>query len=128
MEQTPPFTVYSSSLHTKEGRTILRCQLYSVAGGLIFKRICYRGVWAAISTSGEGEYLVLKAKFEKGGKELTMHADPRKEVGNQPPFLKKGKGEKECSGSENQALLVYEYKGSEFNYVLQGITPLQTGE
>ena len=56
-----------------------------------FQEMYFRGQTALVTTEKNGDGLIVKANFATASKkqDLVMHADPKKEVGNQPPVVQK---------------------------------------
>lgn len=57
-----------------------------------FQELFYRGKIAQVTTENTEEGLMVLANFinTSSKPDLVMHADPKKEVGNQPPSIKRG--------------------------------------
>ena len=57
-----------------------------------FQEIFYHGQVVQVTTESHGEGLMVKGNFTLAPQkpDIIMHADPRKEVGNQPPSMHKG--------------------------------------
>lgn len=57
---------------------------------ILLDSVYYRGRGAKLEKVQRGSYLVYIGRFENRPKtDIIMHADPRKEVGNQPPEFRK---------------------------------------
>tara|TARA_R110002012_G_scaffold263456_2_gene446524 strand:+ start:190552 stop:191070 length:519 start_codon:yes stop_codon:yes gene_type:complete len=100
MQTNPPFTIETPSFQKwtagkEEGGSGLDVKIpidQLQKGNIIFKDLYFRGKVSSVVTEtiANKQYVTAKFTHQKFTKpDIIMHADPRKEVGNQPPMPQK---------------------------------------
>lgn len=80
--------------------------------------------WQTASVEEKGLYTMIAASFDSRKRDRIMHADSRKEVGNQPPgLLLKTYRHPEFKTGPGEAVLYYSLGGSEPRYQLIQLQP-----
>ena len=121
METNPPFRYLGSTTEQERG-VCLVLRVDSVASQVTFKKLFFRGRWAALTTEAGHPEWKLQAVYPDGRKQISMHADPRQEVGNQPPYLVLK--ENVPSGfdlNKGEAVLQYSWRGVDYYHIIRDL-------
>ncbi len=98
LERTPPFVIGSATYEP-----LMAGEEQNIAGHVVkitltemsadevpLQNIYFRGQMAGVVLALENQGVMATARFGIAKPDINMHADPRQEVGNQPPKIKKG--------------------------------------
>ncbi len=110
LRSDPPF-----QLRAWEGEQAHPVIVLEVASGIThFKpyKLHYNGAWHSLRQTVKGRQVRLRLDKPARGKDFVMHADPRKEVGNQPP---RQQGLPEPGHDTNVPILAY-FEGKALYY------------
>ncbi len=132
LERKAPFTLGPASYQEWtggieediSGRTV-RIPIAHLKGDILFKTLFFRGRSAELQTERVNDQMFVLAKFEDPKMlkpDIIMHADPKREVGNQPPILNVGnRAEIPFELERDQAVMSYLENGLEKFIKIYGI-------
>jgi hypothetical protein len=122
MESEPPLHIIDAVYErTREDSILLRIELDNAAGVTMLK-VHYMGRWARPELRQDQTTTTVSVNFHRQEKNITMHSDPRREVGNQPPPLKGDKkGDPFFNLGPDEAILYYESDGRPAYFKVSGI-------
>jgi hypothetical protein len=124
MEETPPFKLLRAFYTEGEAPEVTLVVKQEENSPIAFKKLFFRGRWTAVQQRISPEGQVLEFVYDPPGKKIIMHADSRREVGNQPPKLKTGREKEQVfNTAKDEAVLLYEDKGQPGYYLIRGIRP-----
>ncbi len=91
---------------------------------ITYQKLYFRGHILSLQEGSDEDNMILEAVYRRaeGSKpDIIMHADPKKEVGNQPPKLKPRKKDFPFSLNPDQAVIEYTHGGDTKYFMIEGI-------
>lgn len=99
LEKSPPFVISSATFEpwvsgkdeSGLGHTVKINLSQMAAGDVALQNIYFQGQMSRVILDMDDQGMVATAKFESLKPDMIMHGDPTREVGNQPPKIRKGR-------------------------------------